>query len=38
MVQTLAETLADPDTGEVIAQKDTVIDKNVMETIPILGT
>ncbi|NLS61183.1 DNA-directed RNA polymerase subunit beta [Lactobacillus plantarum] len=30
MDQTLAETLADPDTGEVIAQKDTVIDKNVM--------
>ncbi|WP_181186380.1 DNA-directed RNA polymerase subunit beta [Lactiplantibacillus pentosus] len=30
MDQTLAETLADPNTGEVIAQKDTVIDKNVM--------
>ncbi|WP_372486924.1 DNA-directed RNA polymerase subunit beta [Lactiplantibacillus plantarum] len=30
MDQTLAETLADPDTGEVIAQKDTAIDKNVM--------
>ncbi|KRK33882.1 DNA-directed RNA polymerase subunit beta [Loigolactobacillus bifermentans DSM 20003] len=29
--QTLAETLADPDTGEVIAQKDTVIDRGVME-------
>ncbi len=28
--QTLAETLADPDTGEVIAQKGTEIDKNVM--------
>ncbi|WP_179950276.1 DNA-directed RNA polymerase subunit beta [Lactiplantibacillus garii] len=28
--QTLAETLADPDTGEVIAQKGDVIDKNVM--------
>ncbi|KRO11554.1 DNA-directed RNA polymerase subunit beta [Lactiplantibacillus xiangfangensis] len=27
---TLAETLADPDTGEVIAQKGDVIDKNVM--------
>ncbi|KRK45335.1 DNA-directed RNA polymerase subunit beta [Dellaglioa algida] len=31
--QTLAETLADPDTGEVLAQKDTVIDKQVMETL-----
>jgi len=30
MDQTLAETLADPDTGEVIAQKGDVIDKNVM--------
>ncbi|BDZ30357.1 DNA-directed RNA polymerase subunit beta [Lactiplantibacillus brownii] len=30
MGQTLAETLADPDTGEVIAQKGDVIDKNVM--------
>ncbi|WP_082621231.1 DNA-directed RNA polymerase subunit beta [Lactiplantibacillus fabifermentans] len=28
--QTLAETLADPDTGEVIAQKGDLIDKNVM--------
>ncbi|MFB9769897.1 DNA-directed RNA polymerase subunit beta [Lactiplantibacillus modestisalitolerans] len=27
---TLAETLADPETGEVIAQKGDVIDKNVM--------
>ncbi|MBI0091166.1 DNA-directed RNA polymerase subunit beta [Lactobacillus sp. M0345] len=28
---TLAETLADPDTGEIIAKKGTVIDKNVMK-------
>ena len=27
---TLAETLADPDSGEVIVEKDTVIDKEVM--------
>ncbi|WP_191983307.1 DNA-directed RNA polymerase subunit beta [Levilactobacillus cerevisiae] len=30
---TLAETLADPDTGEVIAQKGTVVDKDVMKTL-----
>ncbi|WP_367297784.1 DNA-directed RNA polymerase subunit beta [Loigolactobacillus coryniformis] len=29
--QTLAETLADPDTGEVIAQKGDVVDRQVME-------
>ncbi len=29
--QTLAETLADPDTGEVIAQKGTVVTKDVMK-------
>lgn len=28
---TLAETLADPDTGEIIAKKDTVLDKHVIE-------
>jgi DNA-directed RNA polymerase subunit beta len=28
---TLAETLADPDTGEVIAQKGTVVSKDVMK-------
>ena len=27
----LAETLADPDTGEVLVQKDQVIDKQIME-------
>nr|WP_162257571.1 DNA-directed RNA polymerase subunit beta [Holzapfeliella floricola] len=31
--QTLAETLADPDTGEVIAQKGDVIDNHMMETL-----
>ncbi|MEJ6348082.1 DNA-directed RNA polymerase subunit beta [Holzapfeliella sp. He02] len=31
--QTLAETLADPDTGEVIAQKGDVIDNHLMETL-----
>jgi len=31
--QTLAETLADPDTGEVIAAKDTVVDRQVMDTL-----
>ncbi len=30
---TLAETLADPDTGEIIAQKGTVVDKDVMKTL-----
>ncbi|WP_167387280.1 DNA-directed RNA polymerase subunit beta [Apilactobacillus quenuiae] len=30
---TLAETLADPDTGEIIANKGTVVDKNVMKTL-----
>ncbi|QMU08015.1 DNA-directed RNA polymerase subunit beta [Levilactobacillus suantsaii] len=30
---TLAETLADPDTGEVIAQKGTTVDKDVMKTL-----
>ncbi|KRM95001.1 DNA-directed RNA polymerase subunit beta [Liquorilactobacillus aquaticus DSM 21051] len=29
--KTLAETLADPDTGEIIAKKDTVIDKHIMD-------
>ena len=29
--QTLAETLADPDTGEIIVNKDEVIDKQVMD-------
>ncbi|WPC22306.1 DNA-directed RNA polymerase subunit beta [Pediococcus inopinatus] len=29
--QTLAETLADPDTGEVIVQKGTVVTKDVMK-------
>mgnify|MGYP003365358776 FL=1 len=28
---TLAETLADPETGEIIVNKDTVLDKHVME-------
>ncbi|CAM3105531.1 DNA-directed RNA polymerase subunit beta [Leuconostoc rapi] len=28
--QTLAETLADPDSGEVIAEKGTIVDKTVM--------
>ncbi|WP_125706098.1 DNA-directed RNA polymerase subunit beta [Lacticaseibacillus daqingensis] len=31
--QTLAETLADPDTGEVLAQKGDKIDRHVMETL-----
>ena len=31
--QTLAETLADPDTGEVIAAKDTVVDRQVMDAL-----
>jgi DNA-directed RNA polymerase subunit beta len=31
--QTLAETLADPDTGEVIVQKGTKIDRHIMETL-----
>ncbi|MFD1393570.1 DNA-directed RNA polymerase subunit beta [Lacticaseibacillus jixianensis] len=31
--QTLAETLADPDTGEVIAQKGEKIDRHVMDTL-----
>ncbi|GLB46598.1 DNA-directed RNA polymerase subunit beta [Philodulcilactobacillus myokoensis] len=30
---TLAETLADPDTGEIIAKKGTVLDKHVMQTL-----
>ncbi|PWF99988.1 DNA-directed RNA polymerase subunit beta [Levilactobacillus bambusae] len=30
---TLAETLADPDTGEVIAQAGTVVDNDVMKTL-----
>lgn len=30
---TLAETLADPETGEVIVQKDTVVTKDVMKKI-----
>ena len=29
--QTLAETLADPDTGEIIAKKDTVVNHEVMD-------
>lgn len=29
--QTIAETLADPETGEIIVKKDEVIDKKVME-------
>ncbi|TOK94585.1 hypothetical protein CGI09_27825, partial [Vibrio parahaemolyticus] len=29
--QVLAETLADPDTGEVIAQKGTKVDRQVMD-------
>ena len=29
--QTLAETLADPDTGEIIAKKDTVVTHEVMD-------
>lgn len=28
---TLAETLADPETGEIIVNKDTILDKHVME-------
>ena len=28
---TIAETLADPDTGEIIVKKDTVLDKQVMD-------
>jgi DNA-directed RNA polymerase subunit beta len=28
---TLAETLADPDTGEIIVKKDTVLDKQIMD-------
>ncbi|MFD1430627.1 DNA-directed RNA polymerase subunit beta [Lacticaseibacillus mingshuiensis] len=31
--QTLAETLADPDTGEVIVQKGTKVDRHVMDTL-----
>ncbi|KRO15093.1 DNA-directed RNA polymerase subunit beta [Lacticaseibacillus saniviri JCM 17471 = DSM 24301] len=31
--QTLAETLADPDTGEVIAQKGDKVDRHVMDTL-----
>ena len=31
--QTLAETLADPDTGEVIAAKDTLVDRQVMDAL-----
>ncbi|ERK43959.1 DNA-directed RNA polymerase subunit beta [Levilactobacillus brevis ATCC 14869 = DSM 20054] len=30
---TLAETLADPDTGEIIAAKGTVVDKDVMKSL-----
>lgn len=30
---TLAETLADPDTGEIIAAKGTVVDKDVMKNL-----
>ncbi|WP_428958189.1 DNA-directed RNA polymerase subunit beta [Levilactobacillus brevis] len=30
---TLAETLADPDTGEIIATKGTVVDKDVMKSL-----
>ncbi|KRM68261.1 DNA-directed RNA polymerase subunit beta [Apilactobacillus ozensis DSM 23829 = JCM 17196] len=30
---TLAETLADPETGEIIVKKGTVIDKQVMQTL-----
>ncbi|MGR3742259.1 DNA-directed RNA polymerase subunit beta [Companilactobacillus sp. DQM5] len=33
MNQTLAETLADPDTGEVILNKDTVLDREAMDTL-----
>ncbi|PZG12736.1 DNA-directed RNA polymerase subunit beta, partial [Spongiactinospora gelatinilytica] len=33
--QTLAETLADPDTGEVIAQKGEMVNKDVMKKLAV---